>query len=177
MAHNPWKAESIQNFYFLICPECNFNTKEDNSFENHHATVNHPLSFVLFDKKSINEDFDTIDIKEEPLFLYDTQISHDDEKSSKHNLISPLSSSNEDNCRLVVPELKIEPTVESYMDQNESSDINKSEIENCSTNVAITGNNLVNEDPLNSDMISVHEEKMQCKSVYKEIKAFKVQHL
>ena len=27
--------------------------------------------------------FDTIDIKEEPLFLYDTQISHDDEKSSK----------------------------------------------------------------------------------------------
>ena len=40
-----------------------------------------------------------------------------------------------------------------------------------STNVAITGNNLVKEDPLNSDMISVHEEKMQYKSVYKEIKA------
>ena len=82
MAHNPWKVESIQDFYFLKCPECNFDTKEENSFENH-ATVNHPLSFVLFDKKSINEDFDTIDIKEEPLFLYDTQISHDDEKSSK----------------------------------------------------------------------------------------------
>jgi hypothetical protein len=65
MAQNPWAVESIQAFYFIKCPECDFDTKEENSFENH-ATENHPLSLVLFDKKSVKKDFDTIDIKEEP---------------------------------------------------------------------------------------------------------------
>ena len=48
MANNPWDVESIKDFYFLKCPECDFNTKEENSFENH-ARDNHPRSFVLFD--------------------------------------------------------------------------------------------------------------------------------
>ena len=65
MAQNPWAVESIQAFYFLKCPECDFDTKEDNLFENH-ATENHPLSIVLFGNKSVKKDFDTIDIKEEP---------------------------------------------------------------------------------------------------------------
>ena len=65
MAQNPWAVESIQAFYFLKCPECDFDTKEDNIFE-YHATENHPLSFALFDKKSVKKDFDPIDIKEEP---------------------------------------------------------------------------------------------------------------
>ena len=59
MAQNPWAVDSIKAFYFLKCPECDFDTKEENSFETH-ATKNHPLSLVLFGKKSDNEDFDSI---------------------------------------------------------------------------------------------------------------------
>ena len=81
MANNPWDVESIKDFYFLKCPECDFNTKEENSFENH-ATENHPLSFVLFDKKYVEEDFNKIDIKEDPLSQSDTKIPYDDKKST-----------------------------------------------------------------------------------------------
>ena len=153
MAHNPWEVDSIKAFYFLKCPECDFDTKEENSFENH-ATENHPLSFVLFDKKYVESDFNTIDIKEEPLSHSDTQIRYDDQKSSIHNQFSLLSSVTEDNSMLDVPELKKEPTNESYMDENQSR-----KMETYSTDVEIIGNNL-QEDPLNSE---VHEEKKQYK--------------
>ena len=122
MGQNPWAVESIQDFYFLKCPECDFDTKKENSFETH-ATENHPLSLVLFGKKSINEDFDTIDIKEEPLSHFDTENSYDDQKSSTHNLFSQLSPITEDNFRLVVPELKKELTDKSYMNNSELSDL------------------------------------------------------
>ena len=199
MAQNPWEVESIHEFYFLKCPECDFDTKEENSFENH-ATENHPLSFVLFDKKYVEEDFDTIDIKEEPLSHYDTLISDVVKKSSMHNQFSPLCAVTEDNSLLGVSELKKEPTDESHFNENEirnnenyinnseieddsmfnvpelkkeptdkshsdkyeikdeESDINNIEMENYSTDVAIIGNN-PEEDPLNSDMKTVHEEK------------------
>ena len=32
MAENPWLVESIQEFYFLKCPECSFHSKEENDF-------------------------------------------------------------------------------------------------------------------------------------------------
>ena len=51
VVHNPWQVESIQEFYFLKCPECTFDTKEKNCFQDH-ALENHPLSCVLFDVKS-----------------------------------------------------------------------------------------------------------------------------
>ena len=114
MAQNPWKVESIQAFYFLKCPECDFDTKEENSFETH-ATENHPLSLALFSKKSVDEDFDRIDIKEEPLSHFDTQNCYDDQKSSTHTLFSQLSPITEDNFMLVVPEVKREPTDKSCM--------------------------------------------------------------
>mgnify|MGYP002051256855 CR=1 FL=1 len=44
---NPWQVESIQDFSFLKCPECIFDTKTEDTFRNH-ATENHPLSLVLF---------------------------------------------------------------------------------------------------------------------------------
>ena len=58
MAQNPWAVDSIKAFYFLKCPECDFDTKEENSFETH-ATKNHPQSFALFVKKCVVQDFDT----------------------------------------------------------------------------------------------------------------------
>ena len=44
---NPWQVESIQDFSFLKCPECIFDTKTEDTFRKH-ATDNHPLSLVLF---------------------------------------------------------------------------------------------------------------------------------
>ena len=53
--YNPWQVESIQAFSILKCPECFFDTKDDNKFEDH-AVANHPMSYVLFGKseKDIN---------------------------------------------------------------------------------------------------------------------------
>ena len=164
MAQNPWTVESIQAFYFLKCPECDFDTKEENSFENH-ATENHPLSFVLFDKNYVNEGFDTIDIKEEPLSHSHAQISYDDQNFSMHNQFPSLSSITEDNSLLDASELKKETTDESYMDENESRnnkiDINNSETEPYFTDVSFIGDNQI-ENPLNS---AVHEEKNKNKDL------------
>jgi len=54
---NPWQVESIQAFLFLKCPECPFDSKTKDTFQNH-AIENHPLSFVLFGKtlKDIKEE-------------------------------------------------------------------------------------------------------------------------
>ena len=49
MNKNPWLVESIQDFYFLKCPECDYDTKEEYSFQDH-AVENHPLSFAFFMK-------------------------------------------------------------------------------------------------------------------------------
>ena len=58
LENNPWNVESLQAFLCLKCPECVFDTKEKDSFQNH-AIENHPLSTVLFDKKFKEEkDFD-----------------------------------------------------------------------------------------------------------------------
>ena len=45
--NNPWNVESLQAFVCLKCPQCVFDTKEKDSFQNH-AIENHPLSIVLF---------------------------------------------------------------------------------------------------------------------------------
>ena len=73
MAFNPWKVESIQAFYYLKCPECEFDTKEENCFEDH-AIENHPMSHELFGKKSLKEgEFDSVMIKEEQISDVDEQ--------------------------------------------------------------------------------------------------------
>ena len=71
MAGNPWQVDSILAFYRLMCPECNFNTKQENNFI-HHAKEYHPSSFVLFEQESfnsgsfnLNEHFGTSSMKQE----------------------------------------------------------------------------------------------------------------
>ena len=54
MMENPWCVDTIDAFYFLKCPECTFDTKDQADFCNH-AVENHPLSYVFFGKKSENE--------------------------------------------------------------------------------------------------------------------------
>ena len=51
MDTNPWQVDSIQEFYFLKCPECSFDTREEKYFHEH-ALQNHPLSIVFFGTKS-----------------------------------------------------------------------------------------------------------------------------
>ena len=57
---NPWKVNSIQAFTFLKCPECNFDTKEEDNFQCH-AIENHPLSFVFFGKTYEGEEYEEFD--------------------------------------------------------------------------------------------------------------------
>ena len=71
MTGNPWQVESILAFYCLKCPECEFNSKEENNFIRH-AEEYHPLSYVLFDQETSNgvpysykEEIDTGHIKQE----------------------------------------------------------------------------------------------------------------
>ena len=59
MDMNPWQVESIQDFSFLKCPECTFDTKDEDTFQDH-ATESHPLSFVLFEKTLKVECFENL---------------------------------------------------------------------------------------------------------------------
>ena len=47
---NPWDVDSIEAFACLKCPECDFDTKGEDDFQNH-ANENHPLSCVFFGLK------------------------------------------------------------------------------------------------------------------------------
>ena len=65
MANNPWQVDSIHSFSIFKCPECIFDSKEEDNFQDH-ATENHPLSFVLFGKTSqLKNSTDSL-LKEEP---------------------------------------------------------------------------------------------------------------
>ena len=50
MDDNPWLVESIQSFSVFKCPECIFDSKEEDNFHDH-AIQNHPLSYVFFGKE------------------------------------------------------------------------------------------------------------------------------
>ena len=65
---NPWQVDSIQEFSFLKCPECAFDSKQEDSFENH-AIENHPLSFILF-VKSVKEECSSEGAKESSLLPF-----------------------------------------------------------------------------------------------------------
>ena len=50
MAGNPWLVDSLQTFWQLKCPECTFDSKEEDIFK-YHAVTKHPLSLALFAKE------------------------------------------------------------------------------------------------------------------------------
>ena len=41
---NPWQVASLQDFLYLKCPECVFETQDEEKFEDH-ALQNHKLSW------------------------------------------------------------------------------------------------------------------------------------
>ena len=63
ISENPWLVDSINSFYFLKCPECNFDSKWEDTFQDH-ALENHPKSFVLFGKSTKEIDFENDDVIE-----------------------------------------------------------------------------------------------------------------
>ena len=53
-SYNPWTVNSVHEFWFLNCPECQFNTKEEEFFRAH-AIENHPASLNNI-KKTVKEE-------------------------------------------------------------------------------------------------------------------------
>ena len=84
---NPWQVESIQDFSFLKCPECTFDTKEEDTFQDH-ATENHPLSFALFKKTLKDECFEHLYTIEE--HNLDIEDSSDNETKPENFLLSTM---------------------------------------------------------------------------------------
>ena len=144
--YNPWQVESIQAFYYLKCPECEFDTIEENMFE-YHAIENHPMSYELFGKKSVKaEEFDSVMIKEE-------QISDVDENCAKfdfHHTESEIVDEND----LSDSKVKREPLDEQF----ESKDLQNIASDNDGIDQVKKG--FTDEDFESEDHIaSVHEEK------------------
>ena len=91
MAGNPWHVESILAFYYLKCPECEFDSQEENNFV-HHAKEYHPLSNVLFGEENysdpsinFNGEFDTDQIKQENISDLN-DIDNFDDRNTAENL-------------------------------------------------------------------------------------------
>ena len=94
MDENPWAVNSIKDFWFLNCPECDFKAKEENCFL-HHANEEHSLSWILL-QKSVEIDplrnstmkkascikFNGSTIKNEPMEDFDIKASELEQDSS-----------------------------------------------------------------------------------------------
>ena len=115
MAGNPWQVESILAFYCLKCPECDFNTQEENNFV-YHAKEYHPLSCVLFGQETTNgsaaphtdfkEEINTAHIKQEQNsdLSYEDYYSYDDRVTTDNlplSLSYPDISMNEEQGNLL----------------------------------------------------------------------------
>jgi len=79
MDGNPWQVDSLQDFLYLKCPECTYDTQEDISFQNH-AVQNHPLSSVFFSKTFVKEE--NLDLEED----YSDDYNKDPLATSSENL-------------------------------------------------------------------------------------------
>ena len=56
MDDNPWQVDTIEDFSYYKCPECSFEVRKQQVFQEH-AIENHPLSYVFFGKKDEEEEF------------------------------------------------------------------------------------------------------------------------
>jgi KRAB domain-containing zinc finger protein len=56
-SYNPWSVNSVHDFWFLRCPECPFDSKDEVHFQAH-AIEKHPASLTLFGKSVKTENFD-----------------------------------------------------------------------------------------------------------------------
>ena len=98
---NPWEVDSLQAFWFLKCPECTFDTKEEYIFQDH-ALENHPQSFALFGKtvkeELFDENYDEDENNQDFSENYDYE-NYDYENPAETLLLNPIT-----------PEIKEEPS-------------------------------------------------------------------
>ena len=87
MDMNPWQVESIRDFSFFKCPECTFDTKDEDTFQDH-ATESHPLSFVFFNKTLKDECFEHLYTIEE--HSLDISEASDNETKPENFLLSTM---------------------------------------------------------------------------------------
>ena len=148
MAFNPWKVESIQAFYYLKCPECEFDTKEENSFEDH-AIENHPMSHELFGKKSVTEEeYDSVKIKEEQISDCDEKENNFEQFDFRHTEMAVKIYSPD------IGEVKKEPINEQF--ECKKLTVNKVEKENI---LGISGNNASDAGNANSANVVINFRK------------------
>ena len=94
MEENPWQVDSVQAFSFLKCPECIFDTQEEDFFQVH-ATENHPLSIVLFGEISKEDNFKESLMIEDDFKTEDTFENYDIEVSANSAFIIEKSENPE----------------------------------------------------------------------------------
>ena len=99
MDGNPWQVASLQDFLYLKCPECSFDTQEEEIFEDH-ALQNHKLSSVFFGEIFVkDENLNSEEDHKDPLKI-NGEIRDQSDITSSENLSLPivpkLSNINED---------------------------------------------------------------------------------
>ena len=88
---NPWQVKSIQEFSFLKCPECAFDSKEEDTFQDH-AIENHPLAFILFGNPLKEECFEDPLTIEEHKNLVNSYLTNDNVEIHPKSRISKIFS-------------------------------------------------------------------------------------
>ena len=91
MEGNPWVVESIMDFNFFCCPECQYQGKTAKSFESH-AIESHPMSKQLFNQNEVEIDSKTNDASKEEFNLdipdeSDIEFNHLAEKQDENKAI------------------------------------------------------------------------------------------
>ena len=156
MAGNPWHVESIQAFYWLKCPECPFDTKEENHFEIH-ASKNHPLSSVYFGQKHQNEhETNSAMIKEEPIIDTNLEENLEVENSSLNSEYQEVSLAK--NSEYQQSSLFKVSSLENEVNISDQPNFGRTTVKQEHIEITET---VLNEDPLNisHDNFSVPEKK------------------
>ena len=132
MDGNPWQVASLQDFLYLKCPECTFDTQEEEIFEDH-ALQNHKLSFVFFGETLVSEEnLNSEEDQKDPLTINGEIKDQRDITSSENLLLLPivpkLSNINEnlidikiDNREAVIEEASSNDLAKKYKHMHESS--------------------------------------------------------
>ena len=140
-AYSPWHVESIQAFWFLRCPECPFDTKEEYIFQDH-AVENHPGSFALFGKTVKEETLDNAyEIEDQNSDFHDNFDNHEP-------LPEPLFLST------ISPEVHIK---EEIPDDTETVDPNFEVTEKKMKFCKICGNEFARNSDLKRHVATIHE--------------------
>ena len=113
MDYNPWLVNSIKDFWFLNCPECNFKAKEEEHFQKH-AIEEYSFCSVLFKNSNL--------IEIDPLTLNSTE-KYDFESGSELN----ASKQKEYLEEISIQEFKVETIEFGSMEQVIPCEINQNE--------------------------------------------------